>query len=211
MGLATVKRDKYSVFNFLNFSNPSEPAAWDRSTQDSTPSTSANQNQASGTNQNQDSSETRESVVDKALNKGKAMKSIFSHLMATENETQKATKPVSFQVKSSSANKKKEFKSIFSHLDEEQCDKAKEKISKSVDDKTGGGADGQVGEIISSGSTKEQAITDENKVSHRCYFKFLYLKKYFNSCTKLFKFLTKIDLHLYFYIVCIFVFRIISG
>lgn len=182
MGLATVKRDKYSVFNFLNFSNPSEPAAWDRSTQDSTPSTSANQNQTSATNQNPDSSETSESVVDKALNKGKAMKSIFSHLMDTENETQKATKPVSFQVKSS--NKKKEFKSIFSHLEEEEPRvKATEKSSKSVDVKTAGGTDGQVREIISSSSAKEQEIINENEVSHRCYFKFLFLKKYFNSCT----------------------------
>lgn len=117
------------MFNFLNFSNPSEPAAWDRSTQEFSSNQNAehatNQNSACMANQNSasaesDESKSKENVVEKALNKGAKMKSIFSHLMETENEVQKSTKPVSFQVKTVQANKKKEFKSIFSHLEQEE-------------------------------------------------------------------------------------------
>ena len=118
VGLASVKRDKYSVFNFLNFANPSEPSAWDRTSQEqttSTPNKSQTEAEANG-----NITEKGENLVEKELNKGKNMKSIFSHLMKTEKETQKNSKPVSFQVKTVESNKKKEFKSIFSHLEDAQ-------------------------------------------------------------------------------------------
>lgn len=105
MGLATVKRDKYSVFNFLNFSNPTQQHQME--------------DQPSTTQPGSSETQQPERQVDKELNKAKSMKSIFSHLVETEKGTQKSTKPVSFSVKSTKSNKPKEFKSIFSHLEKE--------------------------------------------------------------------------------------------
>ncbi|XP_053401441.1 G patch domain-containing protein 1-like isoform X2 [Mercenaria mercenaria] len=111
VGLATVKRDKYSVFNFLNFSNPTQ--------QDQTEVPSQHE-QCHSPPQEQSKVSQPESRVDKELNKSKSMKSIFSHLVETEKETQKSTKPVSFSMKPAKSNKPKEFKSIFSHLEKEE-------------------------------------------------------------------------------------------
>jgi hypothetical protein len=110
VGLATVKRDRYSVFNFLNFSNPT---CTEQDLKDQ------NQTNNKSTEETMDTSE-QDSHVDRELNKGKAMKSIFSHLVETEKETQRTTKPVSFTMKSTKSNKPKEFKSIFSHLEKEE-------------------------------------------------------------------------------------------
>ncbi|XP_060599436.1 G patch domain-containing protein 1-like [Ruditapes philippinarum] len=111
VGLPTIKRDKYSVFNFLNFSTPTEQDQTERSSHQET-SHNPPKEQPEGV--------PSESRVEKELNKSKNMKSIFSHLVETENNIQKNTKPVSFNVKSTKSNKPKEFKSIFSHLEKEK-------------------------------------------------------------------------------------------
>jgi hypothetical protein len=110
VGLPTIKRDKYSVFNFLNFSTPTEQDQTERS---------SHQEQSHNLVKEQSEGVPSESRVEKELNKSKNMKSIFSHLVETENNIQKNTKPVSFSVKSTKSNKPKEFKSIFSHLEKE--------------------------------------------------------------------------------------------
>ncbi|XP_052815350.1 G patch domain-containing protein 1-like [Mya arenaria] len=120
VGLISAKRDKYSVFNFLNFANPTE-MAYDRrgsQTQETPPPEEVKKDNAKTDTDKTDTT----SKVDKELNKGKAMKSIFSHLIDAEKGAQKASnlksdKPVSFSVKSVQSNKPKEFKSIFSHLE----------------------------------------------------------------------------------------------
>ncbi|XP_052215401.1 G patch domain-containing protein 1-like isoform X1 [Dreissena polymorpha] len=126
VGLTTVKRDKYSVFNFLNFANPNEMAYDAKKTDNSKLNTERDCEKAD------EKSEDVAQKVDKELNKGKAMKSIFSHLMETESETQRKTKPISFSMKSKPSNKPKEFKSIFSHLENE----AQSVISKTVTSET---------------------------------------------------------------------------
>ena len=123
IGLATVKRDKYSVFNFLSFSNQPEASQGE-----TLPLTDSSEKAPDSNNRvtNTDKNET-ESKVDKELNKSKKMKSIFSHLVETEKETQKITKGLSFSVKSVNPKKPKEFKSIFSHL-EDSDEKPKRKL-----------------------------------------------------------------------------------
>ena len=116
VGLATVKRDKYSVFDFLNFSAPTQYEQTEGISQ---------QEQSHNPPKDQQEGGHQESKVEKELNKSKSMKSIFSHLVETDIDTQKSTKPVSFSMKSNKSNKPKEFKSIFSHLETEDTDSVK--------------------------------------------------------------------------------------
>ena len=114
VGLPTLKRDKFSVFNFL-----SVPSQAETSQQQLLPLPESSE-RSSGSRQtvSQNDSDKPDNKVEKELNKSKNMKSIFSHLMETENQTQKETKNLSFTVKSVKPNKPKEFKSIFSHLED---------------------------------------------------------------------------------------------
>ena len=109
-----MKRDKFSVFNFLSF--PSQP----ETSQTELPALAESSGMSASASEtvSQENSEKTESKVDKELNKSKNMKSIFSHLVETENQNQKITKGLSFSVKSVNPNKPKEFKSIFSHLED---------------------------------------------------------------------------------------------
>ena len=116
VGLLTLKRDKFSVFNFLSV--PSQP---ETSQQQLLPlPESSERSSGSGQTGSQTAGEKTESKVDKELNKSKNMKSIFSHLVETEKQSQSQTKSLSFTVKSVKPNKPKEFKSIFSHLEDSE-------------------------------------------------------------------------------------------
>ena len=84
----------------------------------------------------EEATQKTDSKVETELNKGKAMKSIFSHLVNTEDKANRVTsdngkKPVSFSVKSS--NKPKEFKSIFSHLEGEQGSSQPSRVAMETD------------------------------------------------------------------------------
>ena len=117
-----MKRDKYSVFNFLSFSGQPET-----SQRELLPLTDSSERLRSNNTVTETDPEESKNKVDQELNKSKKMKSIFSHLVETEKESQKVTKGFSFSVKSVNKNKPKEFKSIFSHL-EDSDDKPKRKL-----------------------------------------------------------------------------------
>ncbi|KAL4234390.1 G patch domain-containing protein 1 [Mactra antiquata] len=133
-GTANVKREKYSVFNFLNFANPtsSEPYHSTESRGDH----SKMSDQLSG-NKNTDTTSTEktsvESTADKVLNMSKSTKSIFSHLVDSQEKGQ-GSKSVSFSIKPTKSKEPKEFKSIFSHLEKsENTVKAAEEKSESME------------------------------------------------------------------------------
>ena len=117
-----MKRDKYSVFNFLSFSGQPET-----SQRELLPLIDSSERSRSNNTATETDPEESKNKVDQELNKSKKMKSIFSHLVETEKESQKVTKGFSFSVKSVNKNKQKEFKSIFSHLEDSE-DKPKRKL-----------------------------------------------------------------------------------
>ena len=175
VGLPTLKRDKFSVFNFL-----SVPSQTETSQQQLLPlPESSERSSGSGQTGSQTAGEKTESKVEKELNKSKNMKSIFSHLVETEKQSQSQTKSLSFTVKSVKPNKPKEFKSIFSHLEDSDETPKRKPIPMETDESQTSASLKGASEIGSQKKEPDKIVSSSQKVYMFLYYNILHSIKHF--------------------------------